>query len=55
MKKLKAPIQCESCEYFAPQPAGYFCSGFTYMKVDGKIIADNRKKRKPKGCPCMEE
>lgn len=46
---------CMNCKFFAIQPTGFFCSGFIYTKIDGKIVADNRKKRKPKGCPCMEE
>lgn len=45
---------CMTCKFIAKQPAGYSCSGFTYIKIEGKIVADTRKEEKPKGCPLKE-
>jgi len=49
MAELKPPIQCESCKYFAPQPAGWTCSVDVYSKVDGEIISTPGKR--PENCP----
>ena len=49
MAELKPPIQCESCEYFALQPAGWTCSVDIYIKVDGEIISPPGKR--PENCP----
>lgn len=49
MAELKPPIQCESCKYFSPQPAGWSCSADIYIKVNGKIISKNGER--PENCP----
>ena len=53
MEKLKAPIQCQMCEYFSPQPAGWTCSADIYIKVNGKVISKSEKR--PENCPNRSE